>query len=70
MTDEEIIECFFMYGCEDPDGNPLPLRNCNKINYLYKKAIAETDCCDFLQKKVYDLYKHRLKYFLEKEKSK
>ena len=70
MTDDEIIEFFFMYGCKSPDGRTLPLRNCDKINYLYNKELKETDCCDFMQERVYEVYKHRLKKFLELEKIK
>ncbi len=67
MTHEEIIDIFFSNGCICEDGSELPLRNCNKIRYLYEKDLNNVDCCDFLQQKVYEVYKHRLKIFLEKE---
>ncbi len=57
-----------MYGCKSPDGTVLPLRNCEKINHLYNKELKEADCCDFMQEKIYEVYKHRLKKFLELEK--
>jgi hypothetical protein len=70
MTDEEIIEFFFMYGCTGPSGEKLPLRNCEKINFLYNRDLGKEDCCDFHQQKIYELYKHRLKEFLEVEATK
>ena len=70
MKDDEIIKYFFAYGCKDPEGNNLPLRNCEKINHLYNQSLKEAECCDGLQEKIYETYKHRLKIFLEIERSK
>ena len=68
MTDDEIVENFFMHGCTKPDGTPLPLRNCNKIHHLYSDELDQCCCGKF--EHIYLKYKQRLYQFLEIEKEK
>jgi hypothetical protein len=70
MNKDEIINHFFKEGCTCDDGSLIPLRNCNKIRSLYEKDLKNVDCCDFLQQKVFEVYSHRLKIFLDIEEIK
>jgi len=67
MTDNEIVENFFMHGCTTSEGEKLPLRNCEKIHRLYEDELHDS-CCG-RHKGVYLKYKHRLYEFLKREKS-
>tara|TARA_B110001454_G_scaffold210700_1_gene225494 strand:- start:97 stop:366 length:270 start_codon:yes stop_codon:yes gene_type:complete len=68
MKDKEIIDIFFSNGCLAPDGNKIPLRNCNKIKKLFERDLQSASCCESLQREVYETYKERMKIFLKIEK--
>jgi len=69
MDDKEIIESFFTSGCCNAHGEPLPLRNCEKIKYLYERDLEKAGCCTSGQREVYLLYYYRMQEFLRIEKS-
>lgn len=68
MEDKEIIKAFFASGCIDVDGKRIPLRNCDKINHLYRRDLKKSDCCMASERDITLLYHQRLEEFLRIEK--
>jgi hypothetical protein len=70
MTNPEIIAFFFEHGCVNPEGEKLPLRNCEHIHKLYKDELKSKLCIACEERNVKKKYEYRLNYFLKREAKK
>ena len=68
MTDDDIIKCFFDKGCINEQGQPLPLKNCEKIHGLYMEELRGGLCSSCQKRSIKIKYMYRLKVFLNKER--